>query len=71
MQFVDRQRRTGAVQFTALLQPLLVLPFEVQRLGDFRRGIGGQRRGQGHRIGLEWQDRLLAEDFILVGFARL
>ncbi|MNL14583.1 hypothetical protein D3C87_1355280 [compost metagenome] len=71
MQFVDRQRRVGTMTVAARQHPVLILPVDAQRRSDFRRGVRRQRGGEGHRVGLEWQDAVAAEDFVFVGLPRL
>ena len=71
MQLIDRQRRIMALALLTGLHPLAVLPVNSQGRGNPGRGIRWQLRGQGHGVGLERQDAVGAEDFILVGLARL
>ncbi|MNX69897.1 hypothetical protein D3C86_1011320 [compost metagenome] len=71
VQFVDRQRRGRAMTFTPGQHPVLILPVDLQRRGDFRRGVWWQAGGQRHRVGLQRQNPVLAKDFVFVGLARL
>ncbi|MNO91649.1 hypothetical protein D3C76_832010 [compost metagenome] len=67
VQFVDRQRRRRSLTLAAGRHPVLILPVDLQRRGDFRGGVRWQAGGQCHGIGLEGQDPVLAEDFVFVG----
>ncbi|MNL03749.1 hypothetical protein D3C87_1242970 [compost metagenome] len=71
VQLVDRQRRTWAVTLATGLHPVLVLPVDFQWRGDFRSRVRRQAGGQRHRVGLERQNPVLAEDFVFVGLPRL
>ncbi|MNQ82799.1 hypothetical protein D3C85_978610 [compost metagenome] len=71
MQLIDRQRRARPLTLAAALHPVRVLPVDGQGRGNFRRRVGGHLGGQRHGVGLERQNPVGAEDFVLVGFSRL
>ena len=71
MQLIDRQRCIVPMPGTARLHPGLVLPVEAQGRSDARSGVRRQLGGQGHGVGLERQDRILAENLVFVGLSRL
>ncbi len=71
MQLVDRQRCSDFVAPCPRLQPLLVIPFELQWRSDLRRGIGRQCGGQGHRIAFQRQNPVSTENLVLIDLAGL
>ncbi|KAF1029383.1 MAG: hypothetical protein GAK37_01794 [Pseudomonas sp.] len=71
VQFVDRQRCVDVLPLATGLHPVLVLPVHLQRRGHSGSGVGRQLGGQRYRVGLERQDTVGAEQFVLVGRARL
>ncbi|MNB99514.1 hypothetical protein D3C75_468000 [compost metagenome] len=71
VQFVDRQGRRHPLMVATGQHPVLVLPVDFQRRGDFRGGVRRQAGGQRHRVGLQRQDAVGTENFVLVGVPRL
>jgi len=71
VQLIDRQRCSSLLLLDSRLHPFVVLPVHLQGLGNLRSRVGRQLSGQRHGVGLERQDPIGAEYFVLVGRTRL